>query len=651
LAVRTFTFTLSVADNGYAVALTTESGARATSPFQFDLDPQSRLNGVIASMRDGIVTYDQLQDVGANLYKGLINGDVATLFNTVRQQDADTCAGAGDEARFILRLLLPPALGYLPWECLYEEERGFGFLLNGLRYSLVRETTTGQIAPFPQPAGRVRMLAVIPQGSNLSIEKELHGLQLAVTKIESVVEISVLDGRVTPDRLSERLRQGPWDIVHFIGHGAMVDGRARIRLNDENPEADDAWVIDEVFASFFQSVPRLVVLNCCYGGSQAPLRSLSGLGPSLLRAGVPAVVAMQYEIPDAVAIRFAGTFYNELLTGANAGRIDLALASARLSLYQNQRTDRPQSFMTPVLYLVPDHETIVALRRPAQEPRDPHEGDAAPNLNVLEPLPADLLEAFKEQRIVPVIGAELLGIGATRGVAPPPGPRALAQMLAEDLHFRLDAVRNAGEAEAVWLLPEVCQHYERARERFRLLLKVQQLFKPYKPPPALRQVASWNVPGLICAYFDGLAVEALTEASSRAFRSVTVIDEKVPALRADETLVVHLRGLHTESDSLVLTERDEEQLLERMSNLSPHVQDLTRKSVGRSLLFLGVSPRDAVVRRLTRVLRGNGRNQGPMFFVASHGESQNAYWDEYKVRWLTLRLEDFLSELGDAGPH
>jgi CHAT domain-containing protein len=114
----------------------------------------------------------------------------------------------------------------------------------------------------------------------------------------------------------------PLDIVHFIGHGQIVNGEALVRLNDENVENDDQWVNGEIFASFFQrSVPRLVVLNCCYGGSQASLGTLSGLGPFLLRAGIPAVVAMQYEIPDRVAI-VPEPFFGELLTGRVPGRID-----------------------------------------------------------------------------------------------------------------------------------------------------------------------------------------------------------------------------------------------------------------------------------------------------------------------------------------
>jgi hypothetical protein len=86
-----------------------------------------------------------------------------------------------------------------------------------------------------------------------------------------------------------------------------------------------------------------------------------------------------------------------------------------------------------------------------------------------------------------------------------------------------------------------------------------------------------------------------------------------------------------------------------MGNLSPQVMDLTRKSLGRSLLYLGVPPRDPLVRRLTRALRGNFRGQGPMYFVSSDQTTENAYWDEYHVRWLPFKLEDLMLALGNAG--
>ena len=75
------------------------------------------------------------------------------------------------------------------------------------------------------------------------------------------------------------------------------------------------------------------------------------------------------------------------------------------------------------------------------------------------------------------------------------------------------------------------------------------------------------------------------------------VDQKAAGYR-DETLS-SMCAAFTARGLAVLTERDQELLLDRMMSLSSHVADLTRKTVGRSLLYIGVSPRDPLVRRLT----------------------------------------------------
>ena len=636
MPTTTLRFSLSQSGNGYAVTLSVDSGEKAVAPFQFDLDPEARLlSKVVRPMAEGVVTYDGLRDVGANLFKGLINGRVRELFLKTRK-------ASESGSQIVLRLELPKELRYLPWECLYEEERAPGFLLNEAGCSLVRDTPVFDIPDMPPRRSLpVRMLVVIPEGSGLNVEKELHALDVAVGKLSEHISLTTLKGQVTADRLRTQMSQGPWDIVHFIGHGQLADDDAFVRLNDENLENGDQWVRGEIFSSFFQGdVPRLVVLNCCYGGAEGS-RTLSGLGPFLLRAGIPAVVAMQYEIPDKIAIKFAEHFYGALLDGRIPGRIDLALAAARLALFQNQTKDRPHSFMTPVLYLAPGHEAILELAeiQPATAPA------IVVPVAVTAALPKDLLDAFAERRVVPIIGPELFAIGAMRAAPPPPGPRELARQLAQEAAYPLmdyfEAAAAAPDATGVSLLPVVCQHYERKNQRWKLLLAVQKIYKEILPPHAIEQIADWNVPGVICAYFDGL-LDASMAKKGKPFRALHSVDQKVDGLH-DETLIVHVRGIYNEEDSLVLTERDHELLIDRMMSLSSQVTDLSRKSVGRSLLFIGVSPNDQLIRRLTRSLRGNTRTQGPMYFVCADKGDGDAYWDDYEVQWLPMTLEEFMA--------
>jgi hypothetical protein len=183
----------------------------------------------------------------------------------------------------------------------------------------------------------------------------------------------------------------------------------------------------EVFATLFNGrTVRLVVLNCCLGASPSAAGTLSGLGPYLMRSGVPAVVAMRYEVPDVVSVKFANEFYRNLLTGREPGRVDRAVERARLSVHLSQTETTVRGFVTPVLYLAPGRERLFA---PAVRPAETRRAPAPVPVRVK--IPDDLLQALRERRCVPVLGPGLLALGAVRSEPPPPGPRDLARKLAD----------------------------------------------------------------------------------------------------------------------------------------------------------------------------------------------------------------------------
>jgi len=208
-----------------------------------------------------------------------------------------------------------------------------------------------------------------------------------------------------------------------------------------------------------------VVLNCCYGGREASTPTLSGVGPFLLRAGIPAVVAMQYAIRDVVASHFSETFYTELLTGERPGRIDLALARARKRLCIDHAG---LAFATPVLYLAEDRASLFE-SGPAAAATTPSVAVVSPPVH--EPavpsgpaLPKDLIEALVDRRCVPVIGADFLSLGATRSGPLSLRPRDLAVHLATEagcLPLIEQDVKGSDETDDEDLLPRVCQLFEK----------------------------------------------------------------------------------------------------------------------------------------------------------------------------------------------
>lgn len=75
---------------------------------------------------------------------------------------------------------------------------------------------------------------------------------------------------------------------------------------------------------------RLVILNACEGARTSRTGPFAGVAQNLVRRGVPAVIAMQFEITDEAAITFAHEFYAAI---ADCYPVDAALVEARKSIY------------------------------------------------------------------------------------------------------------------------------------------------------------------------------------------------------------------------------------------------------------------------------------------------------------------------------
>src|SRR5262249_25858820 len=149
------------------------------------------------------------------------------------------------------------------------------------------------------------------------------------------------------------------------------------------------------------------------------------------------------------------------------------------------------------------------------------------------------------------------------------------------------------------------------------------------PTPAIKQLAALRVPAVVCTYFDGLVQRAFEEARPGDARAVYGVDQDTSEGSVKAPLLVHLRGSVYAHGSLVLTEEDPDRLSERLGHVSPAVVATAAGVIGRSLLFLGVSPRDAWAKRLARQLRPEKeRDLGPVFFVApARSEVDEACWE------------------------
>jgi hypothetical protein len=646
-------------DAGYTVRLTAEGFEPAEAAFASNPRGGRATSEALAKIEADRCQEEDLCYIGSELWGGLMAGAVQVRYKQVRE------AMSRDRGLYHLRLSLPRELEDLPWEGLFDG----GFLATDERSCIIRETPEDLDPPVPWE-GRGRPLGILllmPGGTNLDLagERELI-MRWAAEQGEEAVRVEVMDGRVTPDRVRDAIRTGAWDVVHFAGHArANARGVVALRLNGEAPS--DGWIEAVRFAALFNvGGVRLVVLNCCRGATVDSQdvnlsRALSGLGPFLLRRGVPVVVAMRYEIPDRVALRFADEFYRVLLAGPEPGRVDLAVESGRSVVYLNE-PGTVRGFITPVLYLAEGHERPFLLAPPRRAAGAMIEavavvpGTPRPRVE----LPDDLVGALRENRCVPVLGPGLLGAGAIRagGAADEadsvPGPRELAHTLAELSHYPQMDDFALSERGGAWLdgfvLQWVCQHLSSQRKiRPQMLKTIKESFQRCRPPAAVRRVASWKVPGFICTYFDGLLAQAVLELG-RKLQVVNALQDDAPA---DPTLplLIHLRGTWRDERSLVLTEDRHNQLWDRLSQLPEWVSNLVQGDYGRSLLFLGVHPRDPLARRLCAKLINEETKLrvGPVYFACTAPTgADESYWDNFGVQWLRDDLETLVGTLATA---
>jgi hypothetical protein len=89
---------------------------------------------------------------------------------------------------------------------------------------------------------------------------------------------------------------------------------------------------------------RLAFLNSCEGARGSPRDAFSSTAATLVRSGIPAVVAMQYEITDKAAIEFSRSFYEALADGLP---VDAVVAEARTAIKMGSALE----WGTPVLYM------------------------------------------------------------------------------------------------------------------------------------------------------------------------------------------------------------------------------------------------------------------------------------------------------------
>lgn len=308
----------------------------------------------------GAVDQAAQRALGLELHEGLLGGGSVGRQLDRCMDGARTQENAGVRVR--LNLEEVPSLAPLPWELLYlpGDER---FLASSTRTPLVRYLQSRAPNLGLEVRLPLRVLVVLPENAArgdapLDLAREKATLQRALQPLvrADAADVRFLERRVTRARLRSALGGGladlgeePFQIVCYAGHGHHDEDRACLFLDADGggvDEVDEGW-LSGLFEG--RDEVKLVVLNACQGATVSALRPFAGLAPRLVKAGVPAVVAMQYPVRDDEALTFAEVFYRALFRGPSRGRVEVALGEARKAL----RQDFPDSrgWGAPVLYM------------------------------------------------------------------------------------------------------------------------------------------------------------------------------------------------------------------------------------------------------------------------------------------------------------
>lgn len=340
-------------------------------PGRFDADEVTRLED-LNLVESGHLLERMYRVVGGDLYEALFPPEVERLFHAARSQTRS------ERRSLALRLVFDAGVATLasyPWELIHDD---VPLVADG-----VVDLTRYVAFPGPRSALDVtlplRVLGIASRPSGLpslppSDEPQAVSEGLASLAEQEALEMTWLSPP-TRRALLDTLQQEDVHIIHFDGHGSFgrlcpachvlhtatseqcacchyplstVDARGYLAFEDE--DGDVTYVSARSLANALsRNKTQVVVLSACRSGQVGGGSVFAGVGPALIQAGVPAVVAMQLPVPVDDAVRFARTFYTSL---ADFRPLVEAVGRGRQQLYDE--TCNPRTWFVPTLYLRSD---------------------------------------------------------------------------------------------------------------------------------------------------------------------------------------------------------------------------------------------------------------------------------------------------------
>jgi CHAT domain/Anaphase-promoting complex subunit 4 WD40 domain/WD domain, G-beta repeat len=356
-------FQLDIVETGeqWVVTCTTPHGkavSRIPAPFSADM-----LHRALADVEKALIRsyspvttrraapVDQaVREFGETLSDAVLTGDVRRLF--------DRCREDARERQTSLRILLDtdgPNVSAIPWEFTVDPSARDEYL--ALRVPIIRSPHLIGPVSSSRVALPLRVLGVSARPADLpALETQREREDISKAFGQRLTSGDVHIEWLHEDRwaeLAETIRSRPWHVLHIMSHGGFdPDGGGYIQLSGENGTARPISAVD--LARLISENPslRLIVMNACESAFSSAEGVFTSTAEKLVREGVPAVVAMQYEITDKAALVFASSFYGQIAQGIP---VDRAMTRAREAV---KMTNDSLEWATPVLFLSSEETQI-----------------------------------------------------------------------------------------------------------------------------------------------------------------------------------------------------------------------------------------------------------------------------------------------------
>jgi hypothetical protein len=349
----------SAGEDDYTVSVTKSPVGEASETLRFPYDKialDNQLQGLeLAVLKSGTIRRDIVMDVpekkvviefGEAMFEAVFTGEVQMAFR--RSQDS----ARNDSKGLRVRLRIDAAeLSSLPWEFLYDGVSGDYICLSSetplVRY--MEFNRAPEALTVKPPLTLLAMIASPNDRPTLDVQHEIDRIEAATKSLQDkgLMRIEWMKGSTWRD-LQRTLRTGDYHIFHFVGHGGFdaAAGEGVLAFTNESGGTQllGATEVGSLLAD--ERTLRLAVLNACLGAKGNTTDVFSSTSATLVRRGVPAVVAMQYEISDSAAIEFSRSLYEAIADGMP---VDAAVGEARKAVRLSARNS--VEWATPVLHM------------------------------------------------------------------------------------------------------------------------------------------------------------------------------------------------------------------------------------------------------------------------------------------------------------